>query len=64
KVVLVTTQSGLHLSDVRAKVKEVLPGFCAPKEIVVVDELPVTSLGKIRRREVTELAARILAERA
>jgi O-succinylbenzoic acid--CoA ligase len=64
KVVLVTTQSGLHLSDVRAKVKEVLPAFCAPKEIVVVDELPATSLGKIRRREVSKLAARILAERA
>ena len=64
KVVLVTTYKGLTLDRVRSLVKESLPAFCAPKEIVVLDTLPTTALGKIRRAECTALAARVLASRS
>ena len=38
------------LDDLRAVVKEVLPAWAAPKELVVVGELPRTTSGKVRRR--------------
>ncbi|HYE79312.1 MAG TPA: AMP-dependent synthetase, partial [bacterium] len=38
------------LDDLRARVKQELPAFCAPKELVLLDEIPRTLLGKIRRR--------------
>jgi O-succinylbenzoic acid--CoA ligase len=37
------------LADLRARVKEVLPAWCAPRQLVLVDELPRTALGKVRR---------------
>jgi O-succinylbenzoic acid--CoA ligase len=37
------------LADLRARVKEVLPAWCAPRQLVVVDVLPRTALGKVRR---------------
>ena len=36
------------LDAVRAHVKEHLPAFCAPREVVVVEELPRTHSGKVR----------------
>ena len=42
------------LENLRDFVSESLPRFCAPKQIVVVDELPRTSLGKVRRRTLVE----------
>ena len=43
------------LDDLRAVVKETLPAFCAPKELVLVDSLPRTAIGKVRRRALPEL---------
>ena len=40
----------ISLEEVRAHVKQSLPSFCAPQRIVVVDEIPKTSLGKSQRR--------------
>jgi O-succinylbenzoic acid--CoA ligase len=37
------------LDDLRSAVKEELPAYCAPKELVLVDALPRTALGKVRR---------------
>jgi O-succinylbenzoic acid--CoA ligase len=37
------------LEAVRAQVKETLPAFAAPHELVLVDALPRTALGKVRR---------------
>lgn len=37
------------LNAIRAHVKEHLPAHCAPRAVVVVDALPRTSLGKLRR---------------
>jgi O-succinylbenzoic acid--CoA ligase len=37
------------LADLRARVKEALPAWCAPRQLVLVDELPRTALGKVRR---------------
>jgi O-succinylbenzoic acid--CoA ligase len=54
RVVLVTTRRDLRLDDVREQVGRTLPGYCAPREIRVVDEIPRTALGKIRRRELRE----------
>jgi O-succinylbenzoic acid--CoA ligase len=30
-------------------VKAVLPAYCAPKQLVLVDAIPRTALGKVRR---------------
>ena len=35
------------LSDLRDHVKQTLPAFCAPQQIVVLAEIPRTSLGKV-----------------
>lgn len=37
------------LDELRAVVKESLPAWCAPRELVLVDTLPRTALGKLRR---------------
>lgn len=37
------------LAELRAHVKEHLPAYCAPRALVVVDHLPRTPLGKLRR---------------
>jgi O-succinylbenzoic acid--CoA ligase len=37
------------LADLRDLVRERLPAFCAPRKVVVVAELPRTTLGKLRR---------------
>jgi O-succinylbenzoic acid--CoA ligase len=41
------------LADLRARVKEVLPAWCAPRQLVLVDDLPRTALGKVRRDQLT-----------
>ncbi|MFM8856555.1 MAG: class I adenylate-forming enzyme family protein [Actinomycetota bacterium] len=51
RVVLVTTCRDLVLDDVRDTVRRSLPAYCAPREIRIVDEIPRTALGKIRRTE-------------
>jgi len=35
------------LSDLREHVKQTLPAFCAPQQVIVLDQIPRTSLGKI-----------------
>jgi O-succinylbenzoic acid--CoA ligase len=62
RVVLVTTDSDLTLTDVRAAVTAELPAFHAPKSLVRVREFPRTSIGKIRRRELARQAAHAVAE--
>jgi acyl-CoA synthetase (AMP-forming)/AMP-acid ligase II len=37
------------LPQLRALVAEMLPAFCAPKELHLVSELPKTALGKVQR---------------
>jgi O-succinylbenzoic acid--CoA ligase len=37
------------LAGLRDWVKQTLPGYCAPRELVLVDELPRTSIGKVRK---------------
>jgi len=51
RVVLVTTRRDLVLDELRHLVRRVLPSYCAPREIRIVDEIPRTALGKIRRAE-------------
>jgi O-succinylbenzoic acid--CoA ligase len=55
RVVLVTTRRDLRLDDLRDLVRRALPGYCAPREIRVVDEIPRTALGKIRRQELRSI---------
>lgn len=38
-----------RLTDVRALVGAELPAFCAPKQIVAIDHIPRTALGKVQR---------------
>jgi o-succinylbenzoate---CoA ligase len=48
-VVVVTAGTTLVLDRLRDHVKQTLPAYCAPQQLVVVDRLPRTSLGKIQR---------------
>lgn len=41
------------LEAVREAVRAELPAYCAPRELVVVDALPRTALGKVRRRSLS-----------
>ncbi|MFM8310764.1 MAG: class I adenylate-forming enzyme family protein, partial [Ilumatobacteraceae bacterium] len=45
------------LADLRARVAEHLPAFCAPKEVRVVERLPRTALGKVQRHHLRDLPA-------
>jgi O-succinylbenzoic acid--CoA ligase len=45
------------LEELRAAVKAELPPWCAPKELVLVDRLPRTALGKLQRRALSGLLA-------
>lgn len=54
RVVLVTTDPSVDLDLMRGRVKEVLPAYCAPREIRVVDRIERTALGKVRRTELRE----------
>jgi len=48
-VVPVTPAQPPDLDRLRGTVKESLPAYCAPRELVLVDDLPRTALGKIKR---------------
>ena len=54
-VVAATTDPDLTLDLIRGVVKESLPSHCAPKRLVLVERLPATSIGKVRRGEVAHL---------
>lgn len=43
------------LDDLRALVKQSLAGYCAPRQLVLVDEIPKTAVGKIRRAELVRV---------
>lgn len=51
RVVLASTAADLDLDRIRGAVRDVLPAYCAPREIRVVEEIPRTALGKVRRAE-------------
>lgn len=38
-----------NLSALRELVKQTLPAYCAPQRLVVVDDIPRTAIGKVRR---------------
>lgn len=44
------------LAELRETVREAFAAFAAPREVVLVDELPRTSIGKIRRESLAQLA--------
>lgn len=46
-----------RLDELRSWVREQLPAYAAPRDLVVLDALPATSGGKVRRRELRELVA-------
>jgi O-succinylbenzoic acid--CoA ligase len=43
---LVTSEESI-LSDLREHVKQTLPAFCAPQQVIMLDQIPRTSLGKV-----------------
>jgi O-succinylbenzoic acid--CoA ligase len=57
-VAFVVASGPVTLDGLRAVVKEALPAWCAPKELVLVDALPRTALGKVRRAELAAGASR------
>ncbi len=58
-VVLATeTDPARLLEEVRDLVRAEIAGFAAPREVVIVNELPTTSLGKLRRESLSGLQGR------
>ncbi len=55
-VVVPSTDGPPTLDALRDTVKETLPAFCAPRRLVLVDAIPRTALGKVRRPELRRLA--------
>jgi acyl-CoA synthetase (AMP-forming)/AMP-acid ligase II len=49
EAVVVPATAPPTLADLRAHVKEHHPAFMAPKALTLVDQLPRTTLGKLRR---------------
>lgn len=50
-VVLRDRDASPSLDELRGLVKEHLPAYCAPRQMVIVDSIPRTAVGKIRRPE-------------
>jgi O-succinylbenzoic acid--CoA ligase len=46
------------LASLRDHVKEELPAWCAPREVVLVEALPRTNLGKVRRADLPSMGRR------
>ena len=44
------------LEEVRLHVKEQLPSFCAPSEVRIVEQIPMTSLGKVDAQALRKLS--------
>jgi len=59
-LVLVTTDRSLDLGEVVDVVRASLPPWCAPKRIVPIDEFPRTSIGKMRRSEISRIASEVI----
>ncbi len=58
-VALVVPVPGLEppdLGTLRGWVREVLPAYCAPRDLILVERLPRTSLGKLRRGELSGMS--------
>jgi O-succinylbenzoic acid--CoA ligase len=49
RVVVATTRTDIVLSDIKDLVLKTLPNYCVPKSIHVVESIPQTAIGKIRR---------------
>ena len=46
-----------ELGELRSLVRDQLAGYCAPRDLVLVDALPRTAIGKLRRAELARMAA-------
>jgi len=55
-VVVPSTAGPPTLDRLRDAVKESLPAFCAPRRLVLVEAIPRTALGKVRRPDLRRLA--------
>ena len=54
RVVLVTTRTDVSLEQVKDLVLRTLPNYCVPKSIQIIDSIPQTAIGKIRRSEIRQ----------
>ena len=50
---VVSTRPNLSLDEIREHCRAQLPGYALPKQLELVEAIPRTSLGKVRRRELT-----------
>ncbi|MEY2968851.1 MAG: AMP-binding enzyme C-terminal domain, partial [Actinomycetota bacterium] len=47
----------LSLESIRDFVAQTLPRHCAPRQLIIVESLPRTSLGKVMRRSLADALA-------
>lgn len=57
-VVLATTRRDIDFDRLCSRMRDVLPSYSTPRRLHVLDEIPRTSLGKIRRNDLRRLLAR------
>ena len=50
---VVSTRPNLSLDEIRAHCRAQLPGYALPKQLELVEAIPRTALGKVRRSELT-----------
>ena len=63
-VVAVAGESAPSLEEIRSRVALQLADYKAPDAVVVLDELPVTPMGKVDKRALKPLADEAAAERS
>jgi acyl-coenzyme A synthetase/AMP-(fatty) acid ligase len=54
---VVPTDNAPSLEELRRIVAETIAPWAAPKELVIVDDLPRTAAGKVRRRELESFSS-------
>lgn len=62
-IVVAEADVSLTLAELRNHVKLSLPAYCAPQQLVFVDRLPRTPLGKLKRSELANLRGPLLVKR-
>ncbi len=52
---VITTNDDVELREIKTKLKEKLPAYKIPKEIKLIEKMPVDEMGKINRKEIEKL---------
>lgn len=54
RIVMIIERSSVNITEIKEKCGKVLEGWMVPKEVIVIDKLPLTANGKIKRPKSSE----------